>query len=174
MKHIMIIAAAILALLIAQSSYAQPPFDCMNSEAHRAFDFWLGEWEVHDPNGAPQGHNQITSVQNGCAIEEHWKSVSGGTGQSINYYHPGQSQWHQLWTDGGASIIDISGNVHGDSMILEGTIFYLKPGTEHPFRGSWKLLEDGRVRQFFEQEDSQGNWQTWFEGYYTRSETKTP
>ncbi len=174
MKSPMTIAAAVLTFLLTQTSNAQPPFDCMNSEAHRAFDFWLGQWEVHDPNGAPQGRNQIVSVQNGCAIEEHWTSVQGGSGQSINYYHPGRSQWHQLWTDGGASIIDISGNLQGKNMMLEGTIFYLKPGIERPFRGSWSPLEDGRVRQFFEQKDAKGQWQTWFDGYYTRNEAATP
>ena len=170
MEKTIIIAGALLALMMAQTSNAQAPFDCMNSQAHRAFDFWLGDWEVHDPNGVPQGHNQVISVQNGCAIEEHWRSVSGGTGQSINYYHPGQSRWHQLWTDGGASIIDISGSFGDGTMTLEGTIYYLKPGIEQPFRGSWNLLEDGRVRQFFEQKDELGQWKTWFDGYYTRSE----
>ena len=37
------------------------------------------------------------------------------------------------------------------------------------FRGTWTLLEDGRVRQFFEQSADQGkSWQAWFEGFYKR------
>lgn len=35
---------------------------------------------------------------------------------------------------------------------------------------AWKLLEDGRVRQFFEEQDEQGEWQVWFEGFYSRTQ----
>ena len=30
------------------------------------------------------------------------------------------------------------------------------------------LLEDGRVRQFFEEARAPDQWQTWFEGFYSR------
>ena len=42
---------------------------------------------------------------------------------------------------------------------------------QHPFRGRWTPLEDGRVRQLFQQQDDEGVWQTWFDGYYSRSDT---
>ena len=56
----------------------------------------------------------------------------------------------------------------GGAMLLVGTIRYLNAGTQHPFRGRWTPLDDGRVRQFFEQQDDEGQWQTWFEGFYSR------
>ena len=117
----------VLLLGIVQVSNAQPqpPYDCSSSERHREFDFWIGKWTVSDASGKAQGENEILAVQNGCAVEEHWTSIRGGTGQSINYYHPGRGQWHQLWTDGGASIIDIRGGLREGAMVLEGTIFYL-------------------------------------------------
>lgn len=149
-------------------SQPKPPFDCGGSKPHRAFDFWLGKWVVSDASGERQGSNEIRAVQNGCALEEQWVSVRGGTGQSINYYHPGHREWHQLWTDGGASIIDIRGGLSDGVMQLEGVIYYLDKGLERGFRGSWTPLEDGRVRQFFEEQDDAGNWQTWFEGFYSR------
>lgn len=159
-----------LLLLWSSALTAQPkPYDCEDSAPHRAFDFWLGEWEVRDAAGELQGHNLIGKVQRGCALSEQWRSVRGGTGQSLNWYNPGTGQWQQLWLDAGASIIDIRGGLEDDgSMLLVGTIRYLNAGTEHPFRGRWTLLEDGRVRQFFEQQDEEGQWQTWFEGFYSK------
>ena len=148
----------------------QKPFDCNTSPAHRQFDFWLGDWEVRDGEGNLGGHNRISAEQNGCVLEEQWRSLRGGTGQSLNYYDPGSGKWRQLWLDAGASIIDISGGLSDGSMVLEGSIYYLAADTKKPFRGTWTLLEDGRVRQFFQEQDAEGLWQTWFEGFYSRSD----
>lgn len=162
------LCALLLAAAPLASAQVDVPFDCQASAPHRQFDFWLGNWSVADGKGQAQGDNEIRAIQNGCALEEQWTSVRGGTGQSINYYHPGRQQWRQVWNDGGASIIDISGGLSSDSMVLTGTIYYLAEGVEKEFRGRWTQLEDGRVRQFFEEKDDAGEWQVWFEGFYTR------
>ena len=168
---IRLICAGLLLSALPALGQQPTPFDCEGSTPHRAFDFWLGSWAVHDDAGTLQGTNTIRKIQNGCALEEQWKSVRGGTGQSINYYDPAGGQWRQLWHDAGASIIDIKGGLDGGSMVLTGTIYYLNRQSTHPFRGSWTPMEDGRVRQFFEQQDSEGEWKTWFDLYYTRSDT---
>lgn len=37
------------------------------------------------------------------------------------------------------------------------------------FRGTWTPNEDGSVRQFFVQQDTDGGvWKTWFDGLYIR------
>ena len=159
----------LLTLILSTASYGQQqPFDCNNSAVHRQFDFWLGEWEVHDGEGTLGGHNRISSLQKGCVLDEQWQSVHGGSGQSLNYYSAETGLWRQLWVDAGASIIDISGGMKDGSMVLEGSIYYLTASTSRPFRGTWTPLDDGRVRQFFQEQDAQGQWQTWFEGFYTR------
>jgi hypothetical protein len=163
------LSIALLVTAWPAQAQPQPPFDCAASEQHRQFDFWVGTWSVADASGKDQGENEIRKVQNGCALEEQWVSVRGGTGQSLNYYHPGRAEWHQLWTDGGASIIDIRGGLREGSMVLVGTIYYLYQSVEREFRGTWTLLEDGRVRQLFEEQDDKGVWKVWFEGFYTRS-----
>jgi len=162
------LVALLLSATLPGHAKSKPPFDCSASGPHRAFDFWLGKWSVSDSSGKIQGQNEIRAIQNGCALEEQWVSASGGTGQSINYYHPGRNEWHQLWNDGGASIIDIRGSLREGVMRLEGTIYYLDKGVEKDFRGSWTPLQDGRVRQFFEERDENGEWQVWFEGFYSR------
>ncbi len=160
-----------LLLFPVLASAQQLPFDCESSPAHRQFDFWLGHWEVRNAEGTLQGHNRITPVQKGCALREQWRSVRGGTGESLNYFSAHSGQWRQLWLDAGASIIDISGGLEGGSMRLEGTIEYLDRDRTLPFRGTWTPLDDGRVRQFFQQQDEAGEWQTWFEGFYSRVTT---
>jgi hypothetical protein len=53
-------------------------------------------------------------------------------------------------------------------MVLSGTVYYLDSREERLFRGRWTPLADGRVRQFFEEQDTSGAWQPWFEGFYSR------
>jgi hypothetical protein len=150
----------------------EKPYDCTAQGHHRDFDFWLGQWEVRGKAGKIQGHNSITANQKGCLLEEAWTSATGGTGQSINYYNPVTEQWQQLWVDAGASIIDIRGGLKKGSMELVGSIFYYKEGLKKGFRGRWTLLPDGRVRQFFEEQNEDGEWKVWFDGYYTRVTTE--
>ena len=160
-------------LVAALPAMAQPPerYSCENTPEHRQFDFWVGTWEVTDKAGETvYGNNTISLRADGCMLLEEYASVKGFKGASINYYDPSNKQWHQHWVDNGTSIIQTSGGMQGESMIMEGRIYYLASGQEAPFRGTWTPLEDGRVRQFFEQKDDAGAWQTWFDGYYRRTE----
>jgi hypothetical protein len=72
--------------------------------------------------------------------------------------------------DAGASIIDIAGGIQDGSMLLSGEIYYLAQGRKAAFRGTWTPLPDGSVRLFFEEQDADGLWQPWFDGYYRRTE----
>ena len=112
------------------------------------------------------GRNQIVSLHGGCLLMENWTSVNGATGSSMNFYDPNLQQWRQIWVSGG-TVIDIAGGLEDTSMRLTGTITYLAEGTSLPFRGIWTPLVDGRVRQFFE-EQREGRWQVWFEGFYRK------
>ncbi len=133
--------------------------------AYRQFDFWRGHWSV-TAGGQQAGHNRITAAHNGCLLEERWRGASGTTGTSLNFYDPLRDAWRQLWVSEGV-IIDIAGGLDGPSMALDGTISYTATGDERPFRGLWTPLDDGRVRQFFE-EYRDDAWQTWFEGFYEK------
>jgi hypothetical protein len=54
-------------------------------------------------------------------------------------------------------------------MRLEGPLQYLGQGRTTTLRGTWSKLDDGRVRQHFEESADGGTtWTTWFDGYYTR------
>lgn len=151
----------------------QSPHPCSQETGFADFDFWLGVWDVKTANGQVAGTNRIEKVESDCLILEFWEGAQGSTGRSINYYNPFSRQWRQVWISGASNgyLIDISGGIVDGSMILQGKISYYAAGSELPFRGTWTPLEDGRVRQFFEQSNDGGeSWQSWFEGFYSRQD----
>ena len=137
------------------------------TDGFRAFDFWIGEWDVHVADGTFAGSNQITAEQSDCLLTERWTGAKGNTGTSMNYFDPLAERWRQVWVSPGI-IIDITGGLNGNDMLLTGEITYEQSALTAAFRGTWTPLEDGRVRQFFEQQDADGAWQPWFEGFYSR------
>jgi hypothetical protein len=146
-------------------------YPCQNDEAFRAFDFWLGEWVVELADGTVAGSNTIAAHERGCVLVERWSSAGGGTGMSINYLDKATDEWVQIWNAEGGSQIHIRGGMTDKGMLLVGTLHTVGNGTTVPFRGLWTPLEDGRVRQFFEQSlDDGATWSPWFEGFYKRKE----
>lgn len=145
-------------------------YPCQEDESFRAFDFWIGSWDVHVSSGAQAGTNIIEPIERGCALLERWTSASGGTGTSINYLDKSTNEWVQIWNAEGGGQINIRGGLTDEGMRMEGHIHYVGNGTTLPFRALWTPLPDGRVRQFFEQSNDGGEtWVAWFEGFYTRT-----
>ncbi|MCI0518452.1 MAG: hypothetical protein L0Y45_11540 [Woeseiaceae bacterium] len=162
-----------LSLVLSASAWGQtasaPAYPCEKDEKFRAFDFWLGEWEVRTADGKLAGHNSIRSAERGCLLTEHWTNTAGGTGMSINYLDAITNKWVQVWLAEGGSQIMISGGMTDEGMSLIGTLHELSNGSTVPFRGLWTQLPDGRLRQYFEQSNDGGaTWVPWFEGYYSR------
>ncbi len=159
--------------LIADMTLAAYP--CEHDGQFSEFDFWVGKWDVHVASGAVAGHNEITREQHSCVLIENWTSATGGGGMSINYVDKIAGEWVQVWNDASGSQINIRGGMTEEGMLLTGTIHYVAIAQTKPFRGLWTPLEDGRVRQYFEQMDDDGEtWVPWFEGFYSRSETGHP
>ncbi len=165
-----------LASLAGQAGYDElvrkmtvQAYPCSAQEQFSEFDFWVGEWDVHVASGQLAGHNRIESAQKGCVLIENWTSTTGGKGMSINYVDKTTNEWVQIWHSESGSQINIRGGLTDEGMLLVGNIHYVANGTTAPFRGTWTLLPDGRVRQFFEQSNDDGEtWVSWFEAFYTR------
>lgn len=148
-----------------------PVFPCEQDARFAEFDFWVGTWDVHVADGTLVGENSIDKAERGCVLVETWRSARGGTGMSINYFDKATDEWVQVWNSATGSQIHIRGGLTSEGMLLEGTIHYVANGTTAPFRGLWTPLPDGRVRQFFEQSNDDGDtWQPWFEGFYSRKD----
>jgi hypothetical protein len=151
------------------SSPPAPSFPCEEDNRFAEFDFWIGEWDVHDASGTYQGSNAISREQHGCVLVEKWTGAGGSTGMSINYLDTKSDEWVQFWLAAGGYHIDIRGGMTDDGMLLTGIIHTITNGITTPFRGLWTALPDGRVRQFFEISNDGGEtWATWFEGFYSR------
>ncbi|MDH3533658.1 MAG: hypothetical protein OEO82_12065 [Gammaproteobacteria bacterium] len=155
----------------AQTSSRQYP--CEDEQRFAEFDFWLGAWDVHLADGTLAGSNTISKAERGCVLLERWHGQSGGTGMSVNYLDHASGEWVQIWNAAGGTQINIRGGLTDAGMLLIGKIHYITNSTTADFRGLWTRLDDGRVRQFFEQsEDGGKTWTPWFEGFYSRREAE--
>jgi hypothetical protein len=82
---------------------------------YRQFDFWVGNWNIQAPNGAPNGSSIISSVLGGCAILENYIN---GTGRSISTYDDATATWSQFYVGAGGGVLQLNGSFRSDSMIL--------------------------------------------------------
>lgn len=137
-----------------------------NSENHRAFDFWLGDWEVYNKKGDHIGSNNIHLIQNGCGIQENWVSKGSGAGTSYNFYDSKTQKWYQSWISNSGNALLLSGGYHDGKMemqsqLIEGKIDRIK----------WIPEEDGSVLQIWEISTDKGEtWQEIFWGRYIKNE----
>jgi hypothetical protein len=161
------IIGLILALATATATgNAETPAPCSSTE-HRQFDFWIGDWRVHTPEGKFAGINRITAEYGGCVIHERYVTGRGYTGESLNSYDVRRKAWHQTWVDDTGLLLLLEGRWDGKSMILEGEAPDAK-GEVRKQRITWTPAADGSVRQLWESRDEKGAWSVVFDGRYTR------
>lgn len=154
---------------IAQQPPAPPPSPCATA-AHRQFDFWVGEWEVHDGAGKRAGENRITRVHGGCALLEEWRGNGNVTGSSLNLYDKERGIWHQTWVDSGGNLLRLEGGLEDGAMVLRGAHVERGPPERALLqRIRWTPQPDGRVRQLWESSSDEGRtWTLAFDGWYKR------
>jgi hypothetical protein len=144
----------------------QPP--CSAPQFHD-FDFWIGEWVVHDSTGQEVGQNSIAPVEGGCALTERWVGASGSTGRSINYYSTGDSLWHQVWVDNSGAVLNLSGHGGEGQMTLRSEVETSSNGNDFIHEIEWSLLDDGRVQQHWQAKPADGSpTVTLFLGFYSK------
>ena len=158
--------AAVLAIAAFSASGAMAASPCETS-AHRAFDFWLGEWQVRTPDGKLAGVNRISSEYSGCVLHERYDTGHGYSGESLNTYDAGRKVWHQTWVDTSGTLLLLEGGLRNGSMVLEGqTTGADAQVTKH--RITWTPNANGSVRQLWQSTDAKGQWNVAFDGMYTR------
>ena len=159
----------LLPLCLAPPLGAQTPCETPD---HRAFDFWVGEWEVYRLGTETlAGTNRIESTLGGCVLHETYATPTGYEGESFSIYDAGRGVWHQSWVDNGGLLLRIEGGVRDGAMVLEGTTTG-PDGAETLNRVTWSRLDDGgdRVRQHWETStDGGATWTTAFDGEYRRT-----
>ncbi len=130
-------------------------YPCRFDENFRAFDFWIGEWDVYRTHTANLvGHSIIEDGSGGCSVIESWQSlVSTHEGKSINYYNSDKGYWEQFWQ---GSQNDrqhfFNGKFEDEAMRFEYVNDDGKKGTLTFFK-----LNDDTVRQYSELETEKGS-----------------
>jgi hypothetical protein len=149
----------------ATSTTAAAPCD---GAAYRQFDFWLGEWEVHKPDGTLAGTNRIEQEYGGCVLHERYVTPGGYRGESLNIYDASRTLWHQTWVDNSGLLLLLEGQLVDGRMVLQGS-GQGRSGAPVEHRITWTPNADGSVRQLWESTDSSGTWTVAFDGQYRRA-----
>jgi hypothetical protein len=135
--------------------------------AYRQFDFWLGQWQVHTPDGKLAGTNGITREYGGCVLHERYTTPRGYSGESLNMYDAGRKVWHQTWVDNEGVLLLLEGRLIDGRMRMEGQNAG-DDGKITKHRITWTPNPDGSLRQLWESTDATGRWITAFDGRYTK------
>jgi hypothetical protein len=155
-------------LAAAAVSAAEPARRC-DDPAHRQFDFWLGEWTVHKPDGVAAGTNRIEREYGDCVVHERYSTPSGYKGESLNVYDAGRQVWHQTWVDNSGLLLLLEGRLVDKSMVLEGETRGAE-GTATKHRITWTPNPDGTLRQLWESTNAKGDWVVAFDGLYRKKQ----
>jgi hypothetical protein len=163
--HAAVICAAVIGT--SATALAQSPTPPCTSEAHRAFDFWIGEWNVHGPKGKLAGTNSIRREYQGCVLHERYDTGRGYSGESLNIHDAPRKVWHQTWVDSSGLLLVLEGGPRDANMLLEGQVTGID-GKPARHRITWTPNADGSVRQLWESMDAKGAWTVAFDGRATR------
>lgn len=159
----------VLSLFFSLSFFAQENTCICCTEKYSQFDFWIGTWEVTNPDGSKAGTNTIIKSQENCLLQENWASANGKvTGTSNNFYNYKTNQWEQIWVDNRGGILHLKGNRIGNQMILKTDEEFNENGEPFYHRVTWTLNSDGSVRQYWETITNNSDITIAFDGLYRK------
>jgi hypothetical protein len=120
---------------------------------YRDFDFWIGRWDVVDPDGAQVGTNRVRPLLDGCLVEENWTASDGSRGRSMNAFDAATGEWSQYWIDQFGLHLRLFGGRDGAVMRLQGGRIGIRPDGSRVAlldRIRWTPLPGGDVGQFWD------------------------
>jgi len=152
------------AKLVESADLAANP--CKADPAFREFDFWVGEWDVSNPQGIVVASSSITKDLEGCVINEHY-TTPVYEGKSINIYDRSDGKWHQTWVDIKGALSEYTGGTNDGKMVYVAN--ERQNGRDVMLRMTFTPLEGGSVRQFGEVSfDGGATWTTRYDLKYTK------
>jgi tetratricopeptide (TPR) repeat protein len=142
---------------------------CAAKPESRQFDFWIGEWDVRNPQGQLAGTSSIQLILGDCVIFENWTSGGGAyIGKSFNLYNSSLKKWQQFWADDKGGVLEFAGEYKDNELRYTGESLDPK-GNRIMHRLTFFNLSPGRVRQLWEQStDNAKTWTIAFDGLYVR------
>ncbi len=169
------IQIALFAAALQAAPTPPPPIDCTDAN-HRAFDFWLGEWEVR-PTGTQTvvATSVIARAAGECAIQETYHQTLGRGGAPMSYRgsslsvfdQAGGGKWRQFYVDSGGAVTVFEGEAKDGAMVLDA------PGRAGAIqRMTLAPQADGSVRQWGQTSTDGGA--TWSAGGYDFTYRRRP
>jgi tetratricopeptide (TPR) repeat protein len=140
---------------------------CIYSAEARQLDFWVGDWDVFNPQGQKAGTNTVQLFSDGCGLLENWTGSLGGDGKSINFYDAGTQKWYQSWTGTGGGALRYAGNFREGAMRFEGET--IANGKKTLQKLTFTKIDENTVRQLFEASNDDGKtWAVTYDLKYVR------
>lgn len=151
--------------LVGKSDLAVNP--CKAKPEFRQFDFWIGEWNVKNPQGLQVGSSSVQLILGQCIIFENWTSGNGSSGKSFNLYDTKDGKWHQSWVDDKGTFTHyVGGWEEGKMVVVADTV---TAGQKSLAKMTFTPLPSGDVRQFGENSSDGGKtWTTTFDFTYVK------
>jgi len=146
---------------------------CSFDPKARQFDFWIGEWDVHDSaSQTPVGTSSIQLILGDCVIFENWSGRGGATGKSFNVYDKAKGFWMQTWIDDKGGVTEFVNGVFKDAALQFVTAPQKTPTGERTSRLTFFDQGPAQVRQFSEfSTDAGKTWSTEYDFTYVRRKT---
>ena len=113
-----LLIVALAAAPVAARAQNGPPTPCANAPERRAFDFFVGDWNVTTPTGAQAGKSSVQIVSGGCGLLENWTGLGGGVGKSLSAYNPATKQWQQFWVGQGGLVTEFRSEWRDKTLVL--------------------------------------------------------
>lgn len=142
---------------------------CRYDPEYRQFDFWLGEWDVLNPQGQKFARSSIQSIIEDCVIFENYDQGNGMyVGKSFSAYDATTHHWTQRWIDGTGRVTDyVADFVDGEMRFRTETVS--PAGVKTLVKMTFQKQGPDKVRQFLENSTDGGKtWNVTYDGVYVR------
>jgi hypothetical protein len=142
---------SLLFLLLSFSATVNAQTKCACcTDVHNQFNFWVGEWFVYDSTETHIGENTIVKIEKNCILTESWRSATGGSGSSFNYFDLADSTWNQIWVDGDGKSLVLKGKAVENKIVLKSKLLPGKKVKWYYNQITWTKNSDGSVTQLWE------------------------
>jgi len=160
---------------ISASAHAEFISPKCDSAEHRAFDFWLGDWQVIDFNSKQLvAFDRVTKQLKGCLIQQEliWLTDQFRDtdlnfrlqGKSFSSWN-GAGYWQMLWVDVHGGSLYVRGTVQADGS-LEFKTIEPAPDGRH-VKAVWIKNQDGTIRHTgYSKNGDSGSWSVYFDWLY--------
>lgn len=141
-----------------------------NFPESKKFNFWVGEWNVYNPQKQKVGDSKIEKILKGAVILENWEGINGYTGKSFNHFNMDKKKWVQFWVDQNSNSIYFEGNYDSTKKaIVYYSYDHAKDASPFIRRLTFFNLGPNEVRQFSQRSTDNGKtWSTEYDLSYIR------